>query len=367
MTNQPKECLSLWQLFVLIVKFETGSAVVLGLGNEAQQDAWLAVLLATLLGVLLVQAYYFLLSRAPGKNLYEIMDLAGGKMFSKVLTVAYVMYFFYISSRVLRDLGELMTAAILPNTPLEVISLTLMMLITYIIYLGLENLARMTEIFIPYVLLFIFIITILFIVGGVFNIKNLLPPLAEGFPPIVDAIFPTLLGFPFGEMIAFTIIIAHTSKFKHAGKVSMAAVGIGGAIIAYATIFQLGTLGVDARLRSNFPLLSAVRNISVANFLERLDASVVFVMMLGIIVKVSIFFFVGLKGLEHVFRIPYRPFVFPMGMLIAIFSILISENFAEHVEEGIQFVPFYLHIPFQIGIPALILVLILCKQRRDTR
>lgn len=38
------------QLFVLIVLFEIGSTVVVGLGLEAKQDAWLVIFLAFLLG-----------------------------------------------------------------------------------------------------------------------------------------------------------------------------------------------------------------------------------------------------------------------------------------------------------------------------
>ncbi|MEW9669943.1 GerAB/ArcD/ProY family transporter [Ammoniphilus sp. 3BR4] len=47
-------------------------------------------------------------------------------------------FFFYVSARVSRDFGELMTAAILPNTPIEAINLLLMFLIAYILYLGLN-------------------------------------------------------------------------------------------------------------------------------------------------------------------------------------------------------------------------------------
>ena len=52
-------------------------------------------------------------------------------------------------------------------------------------------------------------------------------------------------------------------------------------------------------------------------------------MMLGILVKSAVYLYGGLKGLEYVFRVPYRYFVFPISMIVAIFSILTSANFAE--------------------------------------
>lgn len=363
MTSQPKENLSLWQLFILIINFELGSAMVVSLGNEAKQDAWLAILLATVYGVGLVWAYTFLLSREPGKTLYEIMETAGGKLFSNIMTIAYVLYFFYLTARVLRDFGELITTVILPTTPLEVITLSFMMLIIYINYLGLENIGRLNELYTPYMILFLFLITMILLISGEFTFKNLQLPFKDGVSPVAKAILPQLAAFPFGNMIVFTIIMAYTSKFSYAGKVSMAAVGISGLILSLSALLQLGALGVDTRMRSNFPLLSAVRNVAIGNFIERLESIVVFLLMIGIVGKVSMYFFVSLKGIEHVFRIPYRVFVFPMGMLVAIVSVITSRNFAELMKEGNEILPIFFDLPFQIGIPAIVLALVCWKQR----
>jgi spore germination protein KB len=257
MTNNRKENISLWQLFILIINFELGSAMVVSLGNEAKQDAWLAILLATVYGVGLVWAYTFLLNREPGKTLYEIIEKAGEKIFSNILTVMYVLYFFYLSARVLRDFGELITSVILPNRPLEISAWTFMILIVYILYLGLENLGRLNELFTPYLILFIFAITVLLIISGEFTFNNIQLPFKDGVTPVVKAIFPQLMGFPF------------------AGKVSMA-----------------------------------------------------------------------------------------MGMLVAIFSVITSKNFSELMKEGNKILPALLDLPFQIGIPAVILGLVCWKQRK---
>lgn len=277
----------------------------------------------------------------------------------------YVLYFFYLSARVLRDFGELMTTVILPNTPLEIIAWTFMILITYILYLGLENLGRLNELFTPYMVLFIFFITVLLLISGEFTLKNIQLPFKDGVTPVAKALFPELIGFPFGNMIVFTIIMTYTSKFSYAGKVSMAAVAVSGLLLSFSAFLQLGALGADIRMRSNFPLLSAVRNVSIGNFIERMESVVVFILMIGIIGKVSMYFFVSLKGIEHVFRIPYRVYTFPMGMLVAIFSVVTSRNFPELMKEGNKILPILMDLPFQIGIPALILGLVCWKKRKS--
>ncbi|MDP4107918.1 MAG: GerAB/ArcD/ProY family transporter [Bacillota bacterium] len=195
MTNNRKENISLWQLFILIINFELGSAMVVSLGNEAEQDAWLAILLATFYGVGLVWAYTFLLNREPGKTLYEIIEKACGKIFSNVLSIMYVLNFFYLSACVLRDFGELITSVILPNTPLEIISWTFMILIVYILYLGLENPGRLNKLFTPYLILFIFAITVLLIISGEFTFNNIQLQFKNGVTPVRQSHFPTINGF----------------------------------------------------------------------------------------------------------------------------------------------------------------------------
>ena len=53
-----KENISLTQLFVLIFNFLLGSAIVVGVGKDAKQDAWIAIILMTLIGIGLMYFYY---------------------------------------------------------------------------------------------------------------------------------------------------------------------------------------------------------------------------------------------------------------------------------------------------------------------
>ena len=55
-----KENISLTQLFTIMVNFLLGSAIVLGVGKEAKQDAWIAIGIATLIGIGLMYFYYSL-------------------------------------------------------------------------------------------------------------------------------------------------------------------------------------------------------------------------------------------------------------------------------------------------------------------
>lgn len=364
MTPSSVERITLLQLFALLLLFEVGSAIVVGVRSDAKQDAWIAVLAASVFGVAIIRMYIYILSYDPSKHLFQIVEAVFGKAVSLVLTLAYVPYFLYIAARVLRDFTELMITDTFPNTPIEALSVLFMLVVVYVVYLGIEVVARTTEVFVPYALFFLFMLSVFLFVGKDVEFKNMLPILAEGFQPVLRAVFPGLIGFPFGETIVFTLIMTDMEKFNKVSKTAMWAVLVSGAVLAYHMFLNVAVLGVDKVGRSTFPFLNAVREIAVAEFIERLDPFVVFIMMLGIFVKVCLFFYGGLKGLEHAFRIPYRCLCFPIGMLVALVSVLIASSFAEHIEEGLKFVPLYLHMPLQIGFPLLLLAAVAWKKKR---
>ena len=359
------EKISLWQLFTLIVTFEAGSAIVVNIGCEAKQDAWLAVLIAMVIGMTFTWVYYRTLGKESPGDLFLMLEGTVGRWITNGLVLFYTLYFLYISARVLRDFAELITSAILLNTPIEIISFTMMLVVLYILYLGVEVLARTAEIFAPYMLVFLILVTVLIIISGEMQVRrNLEPVLGEGAIMLLRGVFPGLMTFPFGEMVVFMMIMPKVSNFKFVGKVSVFAVGVSGVLLSSSSLLQVAALGVDAKSRSNFPLLSAARLVSIANFIERIDALVVFIVMLGIIIKVSVFLFAGMQGLQHLCRVPYRSFLLPVGMVVSVTSILIARNFAEHIEEGLHFVPFYLHLPLQFMIPAVLFLLVIWRGRK---
>ncbi|MED3563365.1 GerAB/ArcD/ProY family transporter [Bacillus xiapuensis] len=359
-----KENISLSQLLTLLINFLLGSAIVVGIGGNAKNDAWIAIGVSTFIGIGIIYFFHTLTNRLEGKNLFQVIEFCIGRKPAIFLTFLYINYFIYISSRVVRDFGELIATAIMPNTPIEVVSITFSLLMGYVIYLGIEVLARTSEVFTPYLFVFYILLAIFLFVSGNANIEQLQPVLGEGVKPIFKTIFKNLIFFPFGELVVFTVIFPSVTNKKYSLRFSFIGVGVASLLLMIASLLMIFTLGVDSMLRSNFPLLSTGRNISVGNFIERIDAIVVFIMMLGVFVKGTIFLFGGLKGLEYIFQLPYRYFVLPVSTIVALFSVLVSIDFADHIQEGMKMVPFYLHLPFQFCIPIILFIFLLWKQKK---
>ena len=360
-----KENISLTQLFTIMVNFLLGSAIVLGVGKEARQDAWIAIGIATLIGIGLMYLYYSLNRLLPNKNLFEMMEYCFTRPIAIFISFGYSTFFFFMSCRVIRDFVELISTAILPVTPMEVIVLTFILVIAYIVYLGLEVLGKITEIFTPYLLGFIILLAVFLIGSGKIELHNVEPVLGDGLKPIIKTIFPfSLISFPFGELVVFTVILSSVTEFKKSKKVSFISVLTAGGFLIMGSLLMVMTLGADVMQNGNFPLLSAARMVSIGHFLERIDPIVVFILMLGILVKSAVYFYGGLKGLEYVFQVPYRYFVVPISMIIVFFSIVTSENSAEFLDWKVT-LTYYLNPPIQLAIPSVIMVMLIWKSKKN--
>ena len=79
------------------------------------------------------------------------------------------------------------------------------------------------------------------------------------------------LYFPFTEAIVFTMLLPYLSNPKKASVTMLCATGLSGINLIITMIINISVLGVDLTTRSQFPLLSTVQTIQVADFLERLE------------------------------------------------------------------------------------------------
>jgi spore germination protein KB len=357
------ECISYTQLFLLIFFFEIGSAVVIGVGDEAKQDAWIAVLLASFIGAALMFVYVKILDLSSQNGLYSGLGSLLGTKISKCITFVYVVYFLYIAARVLRDFIELVNTVIYPQTSGEIIGILFILTVMYYLYHGLEVSARSLVVFMPYIVSFLFLIVLFLWVNKSIDINRMRPIFADGSRPIIAAIYPELMTFPFGETVVFLCLMSYVQQKKQLFKVCTAAVIVSGVLLSFFTSIKLAVLGADLSSTASFPLLSAIRRISIADFLERLDALVVFVILVGIFIKVLLFILAALKGMEVISSIPYRFFILPVGGILSVLMIIIADNYAEHIQEGLQFVPYYIHLPLQYGIPIFLLIGLWVKKK----
>ncbi|MEH6938253.1 endospore germination permease [Bacillus sp. JJ664] len=362
-----KLSISGFQFFCMIVLFEIGSSSLIGMATEARQDAWISLIIALFMGCVLYYIYIKLFQMYPELPFTHYVQKILGKYAGILLALIYTIYFIYIAGRVLRDFEELLVISLYNSTSLLAIGILMSFLVMYAIYKGFETFGRINEITF-YVIMFIIVVVIGFeLIAKLFHINNLRPVLEDGWKPVIHAAFPLTVTFPFGEIITLTMLMPHLRKPELAIKVGIPAMVFAGLLLTTLTLVNIMILGVDVLDRASYPILTAVSYINVANFIQRLDSLIVIIMVIGGFMKVSVFFFCAVIGASDLFRVKKRDtLTYPIAVIIVVSSVWMAPNYLEHYKEGLDVVPYYLHVPLQIIIPiALLAIAIIQKKGKE--
>jgi spore germination protein KB len=354
-----------YQLFVLIVLFEMGSALVVALATDAKQDGWITLLLGMSGGIIIFFIYYRLFKFYPDIPLTSYVQKIIGKFLGRILAFMYIIYFIYIAARVLREFGELLTTTIYASTPLLIINALMILTIMYSIHKGFEVIARVGELFFIMVYILAILGFLLVAFSGLIHLENLRPILENGLMPVIKVAVGQTLTFPFGEMIVFTMLLPFLNDKKKAKTVCITGMVLSGINITISAVINVATLGVDLYARSPFPLLNTVGKIEIGNFIQRLDVFFMLYLMVGGFFKITIYFYAAVMGAADIFRFKdQKKLCLPIGMMILFSSLAIASNYAEHTKEGLRFITIYLHYPFQIMIPMMLLVIAFFRNRK---
>jgi spore germination protein KB len=357
-----------FQLFCLIFLLEMGSSSLIGIATGAMQDAWISLIIAIMAGCILFFVYIKLFELYPDLPFTKYIQEILGKYAGKFVASVYIVYFIYIGARVLRDFEELLVISLYNATSLISIGILMMFLTMYAIFKGFETFARVNE-FCFYVIILIIVTVVGFeIIGDLIKINHLRPVLENGWTPVMKAAFPLTVTFPFGEIIVLTMLMPYLKKIDVAWKVGIPAMIFSGSILTLITVVNIAILGADVVERATYPILTAVSYINIANFIQRLDSLIVIVMVVGGFIKIAIFFFCAMIGAADLFDVKKSDkLTYPIAVTIVISSIWMAPNYLEHYKEGLDIVPYYLHIPLQIVTPIVLLVIALIQKKKKDK
>ncbi len=360
----PKVQINHIELFCMMVLFLFGTAILLDIGSGARQDAWIVTMLSTIVGILLYCMYFYIYTKFPDKPLTAYLPLLWGKYVGTLFSYFYILYFIYIASRILRDFEELLIASPYYRTSMNTLGMCIIFLLIYAVSLGIEVFSRVAIICFGFIVISLLILNLLFVLGGLLHFENTFPILNEGWKPIFKELFPLNITVPYGEIIAFTMLFPYLNNRKAGFKVGLFAILFAGIYFTISALQYVWILGPDVITRSSFPALTAVAYIDIVDFVQRFDTLVIVLMVILGFVKISIFFFCAVLGINQLFSFKPHPFIncFVGGMIL-LFSLIIAPNYQEHIKEGLNLVPYLLHLPFQIFIPILLVATILVKEK----
>lgn len=359
-----KEIISALQLCYLMTGYVLGTALVLGLGAGAKQDAWIVIIIGVLCSLILMAVYTQLSLYYPGETLVGIIPKIIGKFLSYPVIVLYILHFTYSAARGSRELGDLIVTTILTETPIVVVIGSFIVLMIYCLRGGVETFGRMAEIVFPVYIFALLLIWIFLLSVQQFDLSNLTPILGNGIKPILKEAFPNAINFPFGETIVIMMFFPFLNNNQHVRKIGMSIILVGGILLTVNSLMMIAVLGPEIYSRNIFTLLTATQMVSVADFLERFDALVILMMVAGVFFKVGGFIFGAAVAISQLCKLKQtRSVILGLGTIIPPLSLVSATSYVEHLEFGFKlFLPYY-HTLVQIILPILLLCIAIIRKK----
>lgn len=363
-----KENISGLQLVYLMTGYLLGTAIILGLGADVKQDAWLFIVVGLLGGLILMAIFTQLSVYYQGDTLVQMIPKIIGKYLSYPIILLYILHFTYSAARACRELGDLLISTILTETPIIVVIGSFMILMIYCLGNGIEALGRMAEIIFPIYFLSLIIVWILLLTVEEFDINHIRPILGEGILSFSKKAVPSSINFPFGETIVIMMFFPFLSNKQNVRKIGMFTILFGGVLLTINSIMVISVLGPEIYSVNIFSFLAAVQMVSVADFLERFDALVILMMVAGVFFKFGAFTFGAMVGISQLFNLKQmRSVMLALATIITPLALISATSYVEHIEIGFKFFIPYVHTLLQIILPILLLCIAFIRKKFELK
>lgn len=282
----------------------------------AQSDLWLCVIVAAVSGIIAIYTATRLHQFFPKETVIQYSRHLIGTIPGKIIGLGFFLTLLHSTGLISRQYAEFVTGNFLFNTPIQITLASMILLCGISVRSGVETLARSSIIF---TLLFIFPLFILLLLFRDLDPKNIFPILSHGIVPVLKgAASPQ--GW-IGELFLMTFFMPSLSdpdKGRKWGFISLLAITFS---MVYVNLIVLFLLGPDTSNKI-YPLLIAFRYISITNFFQNLESLLLAMWVFGNFVKIAVFYYATVISFSQCLNLPnYRPFVFPIGILVMMFSL----------------------------------------------
>lgn len=312
----------IWMLFILITSFTTLQILALLIFHSGR-DAWLSVLLAWFLDVMLAIVYAYMGLRFPGQNMMQYSITILGKYFGRLIGFITSLFFLMTAALLMKSISMLLSNLILPNTPMIVIMITGYIIAVYALEKGVEVIARVCEILGPVYL--ISLILLLAAVSPEVNMDRLQPQLIDGpYPFISGSIF--ILSF-IGICIMMGMFQPICNHPENSFLSKFIPVSMGAVVISVLVTFSIGTFGVkQAGNMVNIGTL-LMRRIALGDVLQRVEIIWIIIAIGAGIMTTSIMIWASSTGISQIAGLnSYRNIAVPLAFLAFTLNINMSDS-----------------------------------------
>lgn len=319
--------------------------------TQAKNDLWLSPICAALGGFIVLYVTYSLARRYPQLTFIQYIQEIIGMVPGKILGFLYLVFILQICGNIVREYADFISTFLM-YTPSSVVCATLVLVCAMAIAAGLETVGRASQFLFPLFTIPL-IITLILVLKDV-EPRKILPILENGvMPSVIGAITPFSW---FSEIFLVSFFIPFLNNFRKgfmAGTMTIIVSMVTMIIVSMITFMLLG----DFLPVTVYPFMDIANYISIADFFESLESAVMAIWVIGVFVKVSVFYYALSIGTTHLLELTsMRPVILPLGLLIVLFSYWGIPDIATEFDLGKAAIPGGLFL-FNLIIPSILLLI----------
>ena len=314
----------------LIILYSIGTSVLItpaGMAADAKQDAWMCIILGTIIGLLWVPLFNLAGNIYPDLNYFQTTEKLLGRWLGKTISLMSILLSFVGAATLEWYVGNFYTTHLMPEMPIEAVIIFFGVFVIIGMYIGLETLARTTEILFPIVVFFLTMLIVFNIPNMDFN--NLLPVFEGEIKGIVrGSIFFTVTSH--STLVVFLMIFpSRISKPLQAKKSIYSAILISGAIMLLLVTSCVLVMGSSTTALNLYPSYALAKRITLGTYISRIEAILAVTWLMTIFYKTVLYFADTVIGLTQVFGLKnYRSITIPLGIILIVLSFVIYPNIA---------------------------------------
>ncbi|MBW8349471.1 spore germination protein [Bacillus sp. IITD106] len=290
--------------------------------QAADTGAPFLTLIAVLLGFVGLYIVTKLGMRFPDQSIIGYSQIVLGKWIGRMYGVMIILFFTFLTAMASREFGEVVVAAVLKNTPIEVTVIVMLLMAAIFTRDDINTFAYIHNFYVPAILFPGIIIVVL-------SFKNANPlyfqPIFQ--PLIANNLKQVLIGTLtvtalFQGSFIITIIIPYMKKTGKAMKSAIWGIGISGLLYVMIVFAALSVFGVDEMKNLMWPTLELARATSLpGNLLQRLDVVFLAVWVTAVFTTIFSSYMFTIHSLSQFFRLQghktFSFFLLPIVFFIA--------------------------------------------------
>jgi len=227
----------------------------------------------------------------------------------------------------LRQFAEVLASGLLPNTPIEVSILLMIILCALVGYRNVSTFAYIHVFYLPFLL-----IPMVFFIFAYEDIEayHLLPILGHQLSLKQFMSGAIVMTCAITNYFVIAMLIPYIKDYENSLKNSIWGFFLGGLAILYTIIICLGVFGVNEMEDMYWPVLSLSRIIQIpGDVLSRIDAIILITWIFAVFTTLCSYFFVIVRGTAELFRTDHYGFISTLMIPIVFIIALIPNNVYE--------------------------------------